>query len=595
MLNKKLIGLFIAVLAIITFVSCGVGTTEIPTNNPTTEAPTTEAPTTSNLYTLPSLEGMSKAEIIIALENSEVIYSFKWETNTEFTEEDFIRYDGGLEIGDEVEKGSQIAIILATPHYVLPDFSGKTQSEIFSLVLGKGFNFQFEIEVNNDIPDQTFSKFGDGLEPGDPFDGSATLVIYIGFNTVKLPDLNNKLKGEIAQILTEAQIQYNFEYVINDEYPEDMFIGYKDMEIGDYYEDEPVTVLLYQNTFTSNPTSLIISKYVDGGDGTNDQAIEIYNPTDSSVFLGDYHLAIFINGAMEATNIIPFENVDLLPGETYIIANKASANGDLLRSADIYVFELNFDGNDTIQLRYKNNTYIDSIYHIGNRDFVFDNEIFIRKPNVVKGARNFTFTEWVAYVPSYIDLLGTHPYTYDPTAGVTFQFINRIFDDPLGGMNLVTLVQINDGDTASFTPGFLNAERVRFLGVDTPETFPVADPWGPEAKAYTTLILNNAEQIYIQSDPDLGYTETYGRHLGLIWVNLGETGLTIEIKNSNDEVMRTEYLSGWILLNYHLVLNGFSFNYYSSDSSLVFENRYLYRYFQDAQLFAQENGLGIHE
>jgi hypothetical protein len=109
------------------------------------------------------------------------------------------------------------------------------------------------------------------------------------------------------------------------------------------------------------------------------------------------------------------------------------------------------------------------------------------------------------------------------------------------------------------------------------------------------LILNNAEQIYIQSDPDLGYTETYGRHLGLIWVNLGETGLTIEIKNSNDEVMRTEYLSGWILLNYHLVLNGFSFNYYSSDSSLVFENRYLYRYFQDAQLFAQENGLGIHE
>ena len=81
----------------------------------------------------------------------------------------------------------------------------------------------------------------------------------------------------------------------------------------------------------------------------------------------------------------------------------------------------------------------------------------------------------------------------------------------------------------------------------------------------------------------------------MVWVNLGETGLTIEIKNSNDEVMRTEHLSGWILLNYYLVLNGYSYNYYSSNSNLVFENRYLYRYFQDAQLFAQENGLGVHE
>ncbi|MDD4070201.1 MAG: hypothetical protein PHF05_07095, partial [Candidatus Izemoplasmatales bacterium] len=92
-----------------------------------------------------------------------------------------------------------------------------------------------------------------------------------------------------------------------------------------------------------------------------------------------------------------------------------------------------------------------------------------------------------------------------------------------------------------------------------------------------------------------GYKENYGRHLGLIWVNLGENGLTINILNSDDEVMRTEHLSGWVLLNYHLVLNGYSYNYYGSESRLIFDNRYLYRWFQDAQLFAQENGLGIHE
>jgi hypothetical protein len=28
---------------------------------------------------------------------------------------------------------------------------------------------------------------------------------------------------------------------------------------------------------------------------------------------------------------------------------------------------------------------------------------------------------------------------------------------------------------------------------------------------------------------------------------------------------------------------------------LIFNNRYLYRWFQDAQIFAEENDLGIHE
>jgi len=163
---------------------------------------------------------------------------------------------------------------------------------------------------------------------------------------------------------------------------------------------------------------------------------------------------------------------------------------------------------------------------------------------------------------------------------------------------LVTLDYISDGDTAAFLPGFTGEQRVRFIGVDTPETYPVEDPWGPEAKAYTATILNyardNGKSIYIQSDPQLAYQDTYGRHLGLIWVDLGEDVINIDIMDSSENVIYTESLTGVILLNYHLVKNGFSYNYYSSNSELIFDNRYLYRWFQDAEKIAKENNLGVH-
>ena len=614
MIYKKLFRFLIITLTIAFLTACGAVTTIAPTTSvpttgaPTTETPTTQAPTTQTPTTqpptteapifLPELEGEDKAEIILILSDLDLNFRFVYEKNTSVDEDFFIKYGNELQPGIQVTKETDVPVVIATPYFVLPDLSGKTQSEIFMMFLGQGFTFSFEVVVDNDIPDQTFSGYGEGLGVGDPVTPPNSVVIYIGFNTVKLPDLTGMLKGEIQRVLTDLQIAHSFEYVVDDEYPEDMFVEYVDFDIDDFYEDEPIVVRLYKNTFTDNETSLIISKYIDGGYDTNDQAIEIYNPTDSQIFLGDYHLVIYANGSFTVTYRIDFPEQYLSPGDTFLIANRASTNGDLLRKANangVISLDLLFDGNDTIQLRYKNDTYIDTIYNIGNNAFIMDNEIFVRKPSIVVGTRNFNTTQWTAYVPSYIDIVGSHPVAYEPTVGPTFQLIPRSFYDPLGGMNLVTVGTINDGDTAHFIPGFTDGARVRFLGVDTPETHPIVEPWGLEGKAYTTLILQSAIQIYIQSDPAMSYTDTYGRHLGLIWVNLGEDGLVIDILNSSGDVMRTEYLSGWILLNYHLVLNGFSFNYYGSSSNLVFNNRYIYRWFQEAQVFAQRNGLGVHE
>ena len=220
-----------------------------------------------------------------------------------------------------------------------------------------------------------------------------------------------------------------------------------------------------------------------------------------------------------------------------------------------------------------------------------DNLLYIRDASIVKGERIYAYNEWHGYVTNYLEVLGTFP--IDTTYEVPFEFIDLPFNE--GGMDNVVLDYINDGDTASFIPGFLSDKRVRFLGVDTPETYPVVDPWGPEAKAYTTFILNHAQDIYIQSDPDIGYWGNYGRSLGLVWVYLGEEDLTYDILSGTGEIMRTEHLSGWILLNYHLVLNGYSYNYYGEDTTLTIGHRYIYSWFQDAEKYASENGLGVHE
>lgn len=104
------------------------------------------------------------------------------------------------------------------------------------------------------------------------------------------------------------------------------------------------------------------------------------------------------------------------------------------------------------------------------------------------------------------------------------------------GIGEVELVSISDGDTATFkdpnssTPN--KTFRVRFLGIDTPETHgPVTDnysgqdPWGLEASNYTKNRLNNAKTIVLEGEYGISGThtkptvETYGRYLGFVWVD----------------------------------------------------------------------------
>lgn len=134
---------------------------------------------------------------------------------------------------------------------------------------------------------------------------------------------------------------------------------------------------------------------------------------------------------------------------------------------------------------------------------------------------------------------------YDgPYLDESFSLIDPV--DPRGGYFEVVLYSCVDGDTAKFNyPQFIYdaipnfSYSTRFLNMDTEETYGTPEEWGKPGSVYTCDLLNSAESIVLQTDPndDLIDNEDYRRLLAWIWVKLP----------SEEE---------YFLLNYMVVIQG---------------------------------------
>ncbi len=82
--------------------------------------------------------------------------------------------------------------------------------------------------------------------------------------------------------------------------------------------------------------------------------------------------------------------------------------------------------------------------------------------------------------------------------------------------------RVVDGDTAWFTLTDGTREKVRFIGVDTPESTTQHEPFGKEASAYTASILNVGRSVDLQIDLD--ERDRYGRLLAYVWLSPPTTG-----------------------------------------------------------------------
>lgn len=90
------------------------------------------------------------------------------------------------------------------------------------------------------------------------------------------------------------------------------------------------------------------------------------------------------------------------------------------------------------------------------------------------------------------------------------------------GIGKVTLATVMDGDTAHFMEGHEKV-KVRFIGVNTPESTAKMEPWGNPAKVYVRNLLNT-EGIELVLENDIavfGQKDNNGsRYLGFVWYKL---------------------------------------------------------------------------
>ena len=119
-----------------------------------------------------------------------------------------------------------------------------------------------------------------------------------------------------------------------------------------------------------------------------------------------------------------------------------------------------------------------------------------------------------------------------------------------GGQNLLdqqdnsgfivgTVTRVVDGDTAEITVDGTK-RRLRFLGVDTPETVHPNKPvqfFGPEASAFTKQTLTG-KRVWLEYDKSP--QDRYGRHLAYIW--------TAKPTNITDETIRRDMFNARLLL-----------------------------------------------
>ena len=98
---------------------------------------------------------------------------------------------------------------------------------------------------------------------------------------------------------------------------------------------------------------------------------------------------------------------------------------------------------------------------------------------------------------------------------------------PNGQADLVEIAHVIDGDTVDIDING-RTERVRLIGVDTPETKHPTKPiecFGPEASAYLTQLLPKGTAVRIERDVEA--RDRYGRML--LYLYLGSNNLFINL------------------------------------------------------------------
>ena len=124
------------------------------------------------------------------------------------------------------------------------------------------------------------------------------------------------------------------------------------------------------------------------------------------------------------------------------------------------------------------------------------------------------------------------------------------------GIEKVTLARTVDGDTAHFYTQSGEYIKVRFLGINTPESTLNHDPWGLAASRFTKKILENAEEIVIELEGN--EKDIYGRTLAFVWADGELVNLKLVLHAySNAKISSdSKYYDAFIEADYKVSITG---------------------------------------
>jgi micrococcal nuclease len=101
-------------------------------------------------------------------------------------------------------------------------------------------------------------------------------------------------------------------------------------------------------------------------------------------------------------------------------------------------------------------------------------------------------------------------------------------DTPSVASQRATVTRVVDGDTAVVSIAG-HSERVRFIGVNTPESTTKHEPYGSEASAYTKRALTG-KAVFLETDIEL--RDQYGRMLAYVWLAQPRSSAAEEVRAS---------------------------------------------------------------
>ncbi|MBQ0769474.1 MAG: lamin tail domain-containing protein [Bizionia sp.] len=155
---------------------------------------------------------------------------------------------------------------------------------------------------------------------------------------------------------------------------------------------------------------VFISEYHEAAASTpNEQYIELYNPTNTTIDLSNYQIARFNNGETNVHPIIRTLNGTIAPYSTFLIARNnatlcVSGTPDYCTGHSV----MNFNGNDVITLQNSAATNIDTVGELGVNNFFGQNIDLARNPDVQAPTTTYTISQWTSSPSNDTSNLGYH-------------------------------------------------------------------------------------------------------------------------------------------------------------------------------------------